>query len=136
MSKPLTPKSLGLADDVVLSTRFNNTRTCFKTVTESVLGYYVAGGGGKGFTRIAPIYRADLWVVNGKTRHVLTSHEIGDYLNLERDHDEEPDLDGNALAFIAASALAALENHAAAESLRRRAKPQAPKSKARKKALR
>jgi hypothetical protein len=118
MGKTLTPKMLGLVDDVVLSTRFSNTRKCFKIVSERVIGYYVAGDGRQSAVHIAPIYHADIWVQDGKVRHVFSSHEIGDYLNQRRESDEEPDRDGDALAYIAMTSIAALETHSAVEAHR------------------
>jgi hypothetical protein len=111
-ARELTPKSLGLADDVKLSDRYTNTRTHFKTVSDVVIGYYV-GGGRQAPTRIAPIFRAEIWIRKSGDNHVITSHELGEYLNPPRAADEPPDRDGDALAHLAAEALGALEHHAA-----------------------
>jgi hypothetical protein len=109
-TQALTPKSLGLTDDVKLSQRYNNTRTCFKTVSDVVVGYYVSSGAP---TRIAVIYRADIWIRKPGNNLLMTSHEIGDYLNPPPQNDDElPDHDADALASLAASALSALERHA------------------------
>jgi hypothetical protein len=110
----LTPASLGLADDVKLSASYANSRIDFKTVSDVIIGYYVAGGS-QAPVRIAPIYRAEIWIKegHGKTTHVNSSHEIGDYYNPQH---EPPDVDGDALAYLAATALGALERHAEAKA--------------------
>lgn len=112
--KTLTPKDLGLVDGVKLSESYTNTRDNYKVVEDYVLGYYVASGGVP--TRIAPIYRATIYHVHKKVMHVASSHEIGPYLNPMRAADEEPDIDGNALAYLTATALGALERHAERET--------------------
>lgn len=115
-SRPITPKSLGLVDDVKLSNRFDNTHTCFKTVSDVIIGYYVVRGL-HASSRIAPIFRAEIWIRKPGHNQIMTSHEIGDYLNPATPPDEPPDRDGDALASLAASAIAALEHHAAERSL-------------------
>lgn len=126
-TQALTAKSLGLTDDVKLSQRYNNTRTCFKTVSDVVVGYYVSGGAPP---RIALIYRADIWMRKPGNNLLMTSHEIGDYLNPPpQNDDEQPDHDADALASLAARALGALERHAEEARLKRAV------SKARKKRL-
>jgi hypothetical protein len=111
--RPLTAKDLGLTDDVCLSSHYNNTPECFRTVTDRVLGYYVAGGG-PAPVRIAPIYQADTWLRYSDQPHqMISSYEVGPYLNEVGLEGEEPDADGNALALIAADALRALEHHSA-----------------------
>jgi hypothetical protein len=115
----LTNASLGLADDVKLSASYANSRTDFKTVSDVVIGYYVAGGS-QAPVRIAPIYRAEIWFKeHGKTTHVISSHEIGAYYNPQR---EPPDVDGDVLAYLAATALGALERHAERENAARKPK--------------
>jgi hypothetical protein len=107
LTKKLTPKELGLVDDVKLSTTFANSRRVFKTVNDSVLlGYYVAGGG-RVPVMIAPIYRADVWVRVRGHRAVYTSHEVGPYLNPIL-----TDPTGNAIAQAVYAGLVALESHA------------------------
>lgn len=123
-SKAITPKSLGLVDDVKLSASYRNTRTNFKTVSDVVIGYYITGGlsgSAQAPVRIAPIYRADIWMREGKkgTNYIITSHEIGEFYNPARGHNEEPDRDGDALARIASTTIGALEHHAAWERARR-----------------
>ena len=118
----LTPKSLGLVDDVKLSKSYANSRTSFKTVSDIVIGYYVTIGGSRAPVRIAPIYRADVWLRKTGTvgtNQIITSHEIGEYYNPQRRDDDEPDVDGDALAHVASTALAALERHAAYERAKR-----------------
>lgn len=108
--KALTPKDLGLAEDVKLSARYDNTKECFRTVSDQVLGYYVVADDRKTRASIAPIYKADTWVRDGgHTRALISSYEIGQYLN----NPAELDVAGNALARIAVDALVALERHAA-----------------------
>jgi len=41
----LTPASLGLADDVKLSVSYANSRTNFKTVSDVIIGRWLAGAG-------------------------------------------------------------------------------------------
>lgn len=111
--KTLTAKSLGLADDVKLSRRFSNTKECFRTVSDRVLGYYVVPGGRTAPVRIAPIWEADTWICyRGHTRSLISSYEVGEYLNAPFD-EAAPDETGNALARIAAEAIRALEYHRA-----------------------
>jgi hypothetical protein len=116
--KALTVKSLGLTDDVKLSTRFSNTKECFRTVSDRVLGYYVVPGGCSAPVRIAPIWEADTWICyRGRTRSLISSYEVGEYLNAPFD-ETEPDETGNALARIVAEALSALEHHGASRATR------------------
>lgn len=122
--KTLTSKDLGLTEDVKLSTQYSNTENCFRTVSDQILGYYVVPGGRSSPVRVAPIYKADTWIrSNGNLSSIISSYEIGEYLN-DEPPDSEPDVDGNALAAIAAAALAALERHASfrAASLKRKRK--------------
>ena len=114
--RTLTPALLGLADNVKLSTTHANTRDSYKIVEDYVLGYYVVGGT-HAPVRIAPIYRASIYYKHKKTLHVASSHEIGAYFNETRPDDEEPDVDGDALAYLAATALNALERHADREKI-------------------
>jgi hypothetical protein len=108
--KALTPADLGLVDDVKLSASFANVRHHYKVVENNVLGYYVAGGT-HAPVRIAPIYRATIYYVQKKVTHMTSSYEIGPYLNPMQSADVEPDIDGDALAYLAATALGALERH-------------------------
>lgn len=127
-TREITPKSLGLVDDVKLSKSYANSRTNFKTVSDVILGYYLAGDGSRAPIRIAPIYRADIWFRDRKDRganQIIASHEIGAYYNPQRRDAEEPDTDGDALAYLAATALSALERHARREQV----KVEAPKEK-------
>jgi hypothetical protein len=107
----VTAKSLGFVDGVKLSGSFRNTRTTFKTVSDIVLGFYIAGGG-KFPTAIAPIYRADVWV-KGKGGGVFSSYEIGGYYNEARSGGEI-DPAGDALAQAASTCIGALQRHAGA----------------------
>jgi len=111
----LTPKDLGLVDDVKLSESYRNERDNYKVVEPYVLGYYVAGGS-RAPVRIAPIYRAWIYYVHKKVMHIVESHEVGAYLNPIRPADEEPDTDGDALAYLASTALGALARHAEREA--------------------
>lgn len=125
ISREITPNSLGLVDGVKLSASYSNSRTNFKTVSDIVVGYYVSGDGVRAPVRIAPIYRADIWLRGGKVNQIITSHEIGAYYNPQRRDAEEPDTDGDALAYLAATALGSLERHARREQ----GKIEAPKKK-------
>src|SRR5436309_15269473 len=100
--RTLTPKDLGLRDGVKLSESYANKRDNYKVVEDYVLGYYVAGGT-RAPVRIAPIYRATIYYVHKKVMHVASSHEIGPYLNPARAATEEPDVDGDALAYLAST---------------------------------
>ena len=113
--RELTPKDLGFVDDVKLSTSHANKRDNYKVVEDYVLGYYVAGGG-RAPTRIAPIYRATIYYVHKKVMRAASSYEIGPFLNPNREADEEPNVDGDALAYLASTALGALERHAECET--------------------
>jgi len=124
----LKPSDLGLVDDVVLSAQFNNTREVFKTVQRRVVGYYVAGDGYRSPVRIAPIYDATIYVRRGKLNHIFVSHEIGEYFNPSREIHLEPDRDGDALAFIASSAIGALVNHSRLEAMRYMIQPSPQKT--------
>ena len=124
-NKLLTAKGLGLAEDVKLSTQYSNTEECFRTVSDHVLGYYVVPGGRSTSVSIAPIYQANTWICRSACkgratrrkpgRYIVASYEIGEYLN---GGTSELDEAGNALAKIAADALAALERHSAQRAAR------------------
>jgi hypothetical protein len=121
--KKLTPKDLGLVDGVKLSDTYRNTRERYKVVEPTILGYYVAAGMNSQ-TRIAPIYRATVYEVSKKTIHCIESHELGNYLNPRREADEEADVAGDGLAYLAMTTLGLLEKHARTEMLRRDKKRQ------------
>ncbi len=80
----LTLKSLGHVEDrgrFWLSASYANARDNYKVVEEYVLGYYVTGNGYHAPVRIAPIYRATIYMRLNKRRAIITSHEVGDYYN-------------------------------------------------------
>ena len=116
--KTLTPKSLGLVDDVKLSETYANSRNNFKTVSDCVIGYWFVSG--QSHARIAPIYRAEIWLKEKSGRHLITTHEIGAYLN-EGSWDD-PDENGDSLAAIAWRAIQALERHAEIQRLTKKPK--------------
>lgn len=111
----LTPKMLGLVDDVQLSESYANTRRHFKTISSNILGYYIAGGG-RAPIRIAPIYYADVWDRPRKgVNNITSSFEIGEYFNVD-----EHDHDGNTLAYAASTLISRLERRAPQPPVRRR----------------
>jgi hypothetical protein len=114
----LTVKSLGMTNDVKLSEYYNNTKSLFRTVSDHVLGYYVVSGRPSALVRIAPIYKADTWIRHhGHPHALISSYEIGAYLNSATPDEAEPDEAGNALARIAADAIFSLERHAALRAI-------------------
>jgi hypothetical protein len=113
-----------LRKGTVLSTRYTNSRDCFKMVeTDHVLGYIVSGGGREAAATIYPLYRADVHIKAGKTWHIVSSYEQGDRMTGYTFHE---DYEGCTFSTIAFQAINALENRsinakAAAEERKREA---------------
>lgn len=95
-----------------LSTTFANTHDCYKVVEEVVLGYFVSGGGRDTPAAIWPLYRADVFIKEGKTTLVVPSYDSGERLNGYTYH---VDYEGCTFATLAMLAIRALEERRSLE---------------------
>lgn len=124
--KKLTLASLGHVEEggrFRLCASYANARDNYKVVEDYVIGYAIVGDGVRAPVRVAPIYRATIWQKQKNKRNIVTSYEVGEYLNPPGADSDDPFLEDHVANSVAASmrsALMALEHQSAKRKTQKR----------------